>query len=146
MKRWGILLLGLVACSGVREVKTSSGESVFETKCKGGPADCFADAKSKCSEGYEVLDSESHAGGALADAMPGPVTWYRITFRCDAFAQASKPSFEHRGPAYQTPAPPSYQPYQAPSSRGSRCYSDADCSGLYCAKGNHAVDGVCAEK
>ena len=31
---------------------------------------------------YQILDSESHAGGLLIDAIPGPVTWYTMTYTC----------------------------------------------------------------
>jgi hypothetical protein len=32
----------------------------------------------------KILNSESHAGGLLADILPGPVTWYTMTYVCGA--------------------------------------------------------------
>jgi hypothetical protein len=45
---------------------------------------------------YQVLDSESHAGGLLADILPGPVTWYGMTYSCGP-SDGRLPSFAFKG-------------------------------------------------
>jgi hypothetical protein len=44
---------------------------------------CYAQATRDCGGGsYQILDSESHAGGLFADILPGPVTWYTMSYTC----------------------------------------------------------------
>ena len=145
--RWSSLALVLVACasSSTRELKTANG-SFFEVKCKGTPADCLARASDACPNGYETLDSESHAGGAAADALPGPVTWYSMTLKCGA-STGEKPRFEHRGAAYEAPKLDIHPAAESKSRKGAECSFDTDCGPLmFCAKGRVATTGVCAEK
>lgn len=59
----------------------------FKTKCKSDVGDCMSDAAKQCAGAYTVIHEESHAGGILADLLPGPVTWYTVTFRCGAAAE-----------------------------------------------------------
>lgn len=49
-----------------------------------------------------MLDSESHAGGLVADVLPGPVTWYGMTFACGP-SDGRMPSFAFRGQTYRPP-------------------------------------------
>src|SRR5262249_2062852 len=43
----------------------------------------YEQATRDCGGGpYQILDSESHAGGLLADILPGPVTWYTMSYVC----------------------------------------------------------------
>lgn len=145
--RFAPLAIVLAACggTGVREVR-NGGASVLEAKCKGTSSECLAGARERCPEGYEVLDSESHAGGIVADAMPGPVTWYVLTFRCAAGVSAGAPTFPTRGATNVAPPAPTFN-FQPPPVNQGRCYSDVDCGpGRYCAKGASRVDGVCAER
>jgi hypothetical protein len=70
------------------------GNGVYKTKCKGAFAGCASTAREECKGAYAKLNEGSHAGGALADAIPGPVTWYTLTFRCgsggETFASVPK--------------------------------------------------------
>lgn len=147
------LLLGgafvlLTACggTGVREVRSAGGDKVYEAKCKSSAAECIADARSTCSEGYEVLDSESHAGGVLADAIPGPVTWYAMTFKCNGFASGSPPEFPFRGQQYEpTPSRPIFEPTPS-AAHGRECSDDITCGvGYVCSKPVGSFNGECAK-
>jgi hypothetical protein len=157
--------------TGVREIRGAGDERVYEARCKSSAADCIADARSTCSSGYELLDSESHAGGLLADALPGPVTWYAMTFRCDVAGSSERPEFPFRGARYveaepapepaaparrasydegptATPSPPprNLSPSPPPPTSGARqCSSDIECGpGNLCAKAELAMRGTCA--
>lgn len=72
------------ACGGTQESYVGpSGEIVHETSCRGGKGDCFEAAHSTCGgSGFRALDSHSNSGGLLADALPGPITWYYLTYAC----------------------------------------------------------------
>ncbi len=65
-------------------------------KCSQNPTQCLMQAAQACSGSYRVLDSNSHAGGLLGDAVPGPVTWYEMSFQCGPSGPA--PTFAFRGP------------------------------------------------
>lgn len=53
------------------------GSKAATVKCNIDNSKCYAQASEICGGGkYRVLDSESHAGGLVADWIPGPVTWY----------------------------------------------------------------------
>ncbi|MDP9033532.1 MAG: hypothetical protein M3O50_01890 [Myxococcota bacterium] len=87
--RLGALLV-LVACSAVACAGASSHAIVgpHETtshriKCHPDLDDCWEEAGNICgSRGYDVLDRSMHMGGTLADAIPGPVTWYVVLVTC----------------------------------------------------------------
>jgi hypothetical protein len=52
-------------------------------KCSQSPTDCDEQATKDCRGGsYQILDSESHTGGLFADIIPGPVTWYTMSYAC----------------------------------------------------------------
>jgi hypothetical protein len=146
----------VVGChgTGVREVRTISGTPVYEAKCKSSGTDCLLDARETCHDGYELIDSDTHAGGLLADLIPGPVTWYSMTFTCSTSGQFEHPSFAFRGPVYEppdtapaVPTPASAPPAVAGARAGApRCSSDADCGGpgYACAKPAGSFTGECA--
>lgn len=59
-----------------------SGEKVSTVRCTRTSTGCFQKASAACGGPYQVLDSYSNAGGILADFIPGPVTWYTMSFQC----------------------------------------------------------------
>jgi|ERR1700730_7971906 len=73
-----------------------SGAVANTAKCSHSSDACFQKASQTCGGPYLVLDSESHAGGALADVMPGPVTWYGMTYQCGP-SDGKMPAFPFRG-------------------------------------------------
>src|ERR1700730_6130908 len=73
-----------------------SGAQIHQAKCSQSPQACYQEATKICNGSYQVLDSESHAGGLAADVLPGPVTWYGMTFSCGA-SDGRLPSFVFRG-------------------------------------------------
>lgn len=58
-------------CGGVREVRTPNGETVFAVDCEGDGAKCASAARSKCSEGFGVIEE--------SETTSGP---HSMTFRC----------------------------------------------------------------
>jgi len=101
-----VLIIFLSAC--MAKTKTTSfssptGSFLFKTKCNVDTSKCFAEASSKCSGTYNVIDSESHAGGTLADIFPGPVTWYSMTYECGP-SSGVYPKFPFQGPIYTPPS------------------------------------------
>jgi hypothetical protein len=98
-----VLLAGaaLSACSAPPSSTSfvgPSGEQIHSTKCSSSPQGCFQEAAKTCGGPYRTLDSESHAGGTVADILPGPVTWYGLTYSCGK-SDGSIPSFDFRGKA-----------------------------------------------
>lgn len=155
----------LLGCNntGVRELQSVAGIRVYEAKCKGSGDACWLDAHQTCSGGYELIDSESHSGGLVGDALPGPVTWSSMTFICSRTGEFERPAFASRGRAYQPPAAVAPVPPQAGSqpwkptthvptplpdqptitTRG--CSSDFECGGpgYACAKAAGSMTGQC---
>src|SRR5262249_53545770 len=91
----GVVVASAVSCGGtgverVNDPSTGADASetasadYFKAKCKSDIQDCVAKARDQCNGETTVVHQESHAGGLLADALPGPVTWYTVTFRCGA--------------------------------------------------------------
>src|SRR5215831_6428470 len=77
--------------SGCCSAQTTVGPSgkplqpIHRAKCSQSPAGCYEQATRDCRGGsYQILDSESHPGGLLLDILPGPVTWYTMTYVCGA--------------------------------------------------------------
>jgi hypothetical protein len=104
------LLLGIavMAVSGCMETagpsfNGPSGALVSTAKCNRSSVGCLQNASQACGGPYQVLDSESHAGGLLADVMAGPVTWYSMTYQCGP-SDGKMPAFAFRGPQYVAPA------------------------------------------
>jgi hypothetical protein len=73
-----------------------SGATFNTAKCSHTSDACFQKAAATCGGPYQVIDSESHAGGTLADVLPGPVTWYGMTYQCGP-SDGKMPTFAFRG-------------------------------------------------
>jgi putative transposase len=73
-------------CCSAQTIVGPSGkplQPVHRAKCSQSPAGCYEQATRDCRGGsYQILDSEGHAGGLLADILPGPVTWYTTSYVC----------------------------------------------------------------
>lgn len=102
-----VVLLSGCATTGVSEFRGPDGSSIKTVKCASDPARCFAVASQSCpSMGtYRVISSESHAGGVLADILPGPVTWYGMTYACGA-TDGAMSDFKFSGQQYTPPPLP----------------------------------------
>jgi hypothetical protein len=86
-----------------------SGAAVQQTKCRLSPKGCYDEAHNTCRGPYQIADSESHAGGMLADIFPGPVTWYSFTYVCGR-SDGRLASFPLRGAAPRMPNNPFHSP------------------------------------
>ena len=65
---------------------------------------CYEQATRDCRGGpYQILDSESQAGGLLADILPGPVAWYTMSYACGP-SDGRLAAFPFRGPRYKPPS------------------------------------------
>ncbi|TPN41797.1 hypothetical protein FJ979_04505 [Mesorhizobium sp. B1-1-6] len=90
--------LAIAGCvSSGEAIQGPSGKVMQEAKCNGSPNVCLKQAAATCKGPYQVLDSSSNAGGLIADVIPGPVTWYRMTYQCGP-SDGRMPSFPFRGP------------------------------------------------
>jgi hypothetical protein len=60
------------------------GEQTIVAKCRQSPMGCYEQAAKDCKGGsYQVLDSDSHAGGLLTDDLwAGPFIWYAMSYAC----------------------------------------------------------------
>ena len=103
-----LTVVAIAGCAGgsIKDFRAPDGTSIKTVKCPSDPAKCFAVASQSCPDGgtYRVVSSESHAGGLLADILPGPVTWYGMTYACGP-SDGKMPDFEFRGQQYIPPAP-----------------------------------------
>lgn len=106
--RHGMLLLTLVALAGcaassggpgLLPLAAPDGSTYYRAKCKGTEQECLMQANQACGGPYRVITSESHAGGLLADVLPGPVTWYSMHFQCGP-SDGVIPTFAHNGPTF----------------------------------------------
>jgi len=80
---------------------------IRDTKCKVSPNDCIRKAERTCNGSFRTLHSESHAGGAVADTLPGPVTWYYLEYQCGE-SDGRYPQFPFRGVHFQQEYAPDY--------------------------------------
>lgn len=98
------LSMSLLACIEPEQASMigPSGETMLVAKCSQSPNACYQKAADTCSGPYQVLDSYSKAGGLLADIIPGPVTWYYMTYQCGQ-TDGRTPSFPFRGQQYVQP-------------------------------------------
>lgn len=121
-----LFLAPLAAHAGkVQSMPLPSGVTASYVKCNFKPNKCMKSAASHCKGAYQVLDSESHAGGLVADLMPGPTTWYSITFLCGK-SNGAMPTFPFRGSDFIMPTIviPQSTHVQCTSSGGfTNCYS-----------------------
>jgi hypothetical protein len=113
---FSVFLLALSSCATPQgsSYVGPSGTMIHTVKCSVSPNGCFERASNTCSGSYQVVNSESHAGGLLADAFPGPVTWFGMTFECGP-SDGKHPTFPLHGNA---PAMPTYE---APTT--TRCHT-----------------------
>lgn len=77
-----------------------------------------------------MVSSHSNAGGTLADIIPGPVTWYNMTYTCGP-SDGQMPEFAFKGARYTPapvimPAPQQPQQIQRPRSTTTTCNRNGD--------------------
>jgi hypothetical protein len=102
-----ITMLSACATTDVSTFQAPDGTTVKSVKCSSDAAKCFALASQSCPDRgtYRVLSSQSNAGGLLADVIPGPVTWYSMTYACGP-SDGKMPEFKFVGQQYTPPPPP----------------------------------------
>lgn len=105
-EKWFVLAAALVisGCSApptVREFNQSDGTVLKIVQCTRDRTICVNVAAQSCPPigTYQMLSSESHAGGSVSDMLPGPVVWYGMTYACGP-ADARLPDFPFSGPQY----------------------------------------------
>lgn len=98
---FALTLTGCVSSSG-ESIPGPSGASMTEATCNGSSRGCMKKAADTCKGPYQVIDSSSNAGGLVADILPGPVTWYRMSFQCGK-SDGRMPTFPFRGQQYTPP-------------------------------------------
>ena len=118
-----IALVSLAGCAGttVNEMRAPDGTSMKNVKCNMDSQKCFAQASESCKDNggtYRVVSSHSNAGGTLADIIPGPVTWYNMTYVCGP-SDGKMPEFPFKGQQYAPPPVIVNQPQQQIRSRPS---------------------------
>lgn len=95
-----------VSCStaNVSQFQAPDGTVVKSVKCNTDRTKCFAAATVSCPGGgtYRVISSESRAGGIAVDLIPGPVTWYYMTYSCGP-TDGKMPDFKFAGQPYIPP-------------------------------------------
>lgn len=127
------IVLWVSACEPSRPVSFAGpdGATVQKVKCKGEQGQCFSQASEMCGRGsYQVVDSESHAGGWLADVFPGPVTWYSLTFQCGP-SDGRMPDFPFEGPEYVAPDVVAVGPIYTPPVYGAPVHTSCSTMGAY---------------
>jgi hypothetical protein len=110
-------LVGGCAAPTVSEVRAPDGRIMKNVKCNGDAQKCMNLASETCKDAggtYQVIRSHSNAGGTAADIMPGPVTWYNMTFACGP-SDGMLPRFDFQGPQF---APSQGTTYTSCSSSG----------------------------
>jgi hypothetical protein len=76
----------------------------YRAKCSQSPTGCYAQATKDCGgRSYQIVDSESHAGGLIADILPGPVTWFAMNYTCGP-SDGRLAEFPFKGPRYKPPS------------------------------------------
>jgi hypothetical protein len=118
MRAHYIFLLAGIALSACNSTPSNtsfvgpSGEQIHSAKCSSAQQGCYQEAAKTCGGPYQVLDSDSHAGGLIADIMPGPVTWYGMTYSCGK-SDGRLAAFPFRGQTYVPDASPTTTNCQA---------------------------------
>ena len=98
-----VLPVFIAGCTSTSEsVPGPSGATINQAKCNGNSNVCLKQAAKTCNGPYQVVDSSSNAGGLLADIIPGPVIWYKMTYQCGP-SDGRLPTFQFRGPEYRPP-------------------------------------------
>ena len=114
----------LVGCvtPAVKEYTGPSGVATKQVKCNTSSDGCMQHASASCSNGpYQVVSSESHAGGLLSDQLVGPVTWYSMTYICGQ-SDGTTPTFPFNGQQYAPPPVVIQQPAQPVGPTRIDCY------------------------
>lgn len=111
-----VAILLLAGCAGtvVNDLRAPDGSAMKNVKCNIDSHKCFVSASEICKEtggSYRVVSSHSNAGGTLADIIPGPVTWYNMTFVCGP-TDGKMPDFAFRGQPFAAPPVIVNQPQQ----------------------------------
>ena len=96
-----VLLTGDVR-SKTESVQGPDGRVIHETSCQFSQKECYQEARATCKGNYQVIGSRSTSGGLLADAIPGPINWYYMTYACGQ-SNGAVASFPHQGGYYQAP-------------------------------------------
>ena len=98
------IFTALASCGMSKNKATvsSSGVTTHEVKCTGSNNDCMNTANANCPSGFNAVYSDSHAGGILADILPGPITWYELHYICSS-SPGTPPAFAWQGPQDMTP-------------------------------------------
>ena len=101
------MILAGCQTTSAKQFQAPDGTLVKSVKCTSDSTKCFSAATQSCtgSGTYRVLSSESHAGGLAADLIPGPVTWYAMSYVCGP-SDGKMPIFSWVGPTYTPPRPP----------------------------------------
>lgn len=114
--KWFLLLIAalLSACATptVTEMRGPDGRAMKNVKCNMDAQKCLTLASESCKpEGgtYQVVRSHSNAGGTAADIIPGPVTWYNMTYICGQ-SDGRMPDFAFQGATYNPGPDVVYQP------------------------------------
>lgn len=94
----GAAAVTLPACdlTSSNSFASPSGAIVNRAKCSHSSDSCFQTAAAACGGPYQVIESESHPGRLLEDTMPGPITWYTMTYQCGP-SDGKMPAFAFRG-------------------------------------------------
>ena len=98
-----VLLTGCVTPT-ISEYQAPDGTKLKKVKCTSDSQKCLVTASQSCPDGgtYRVISSESHAGGLVADLIPGPATWYGMTYAC-GISDGQMPDFKFHGQRYTPP-------------------------------------------
>jgi hypothetical protein len=86
----------------VTDLRAPDGRAMKNVKCTGDSQKCMNLASDTCKDAggtYQVIRSHSNSGGIAADIMPGPVTWYNLTFICGP-SDGKIPTFVFQGQQY----------------------------------------------
>ena len=99
-----MVLAAFPAYADVSSFPGPNGVTIHKVTCQSNEGECYQQAAAVCGKSYQIVNSESHDGGLLADWVPGPVTWYSMNVRCGA-SDGRTANFEHRGATYEEPRP-----------------------------------------
>lgn len=100
-----VLSVSIMGCAGVKPYIGPDGEPLYVVKCKFDESQCFNDAAKTCNGPYSIKSTARSTGGLLADALPGPVTWYKMMYAC-GIGDSVRPNFPHDGRPIVIPQPP----------------------------------------
>ena len=119
-----VVVIAGCASPTVSDVRAPDGRALKNVKCNADAQKCLSLATEVCKEAggtYQVVRSHSNAGGTAADILPGPVTWYNMTFACGP-SDGQLPAFEFQGPRYTPDQGPTYTSCSS-SGRSVNCIS-----------------------